>query len=167
METKIIKTIVSDSTGIDLNDKTKNSRRIQENVFARMIYFNLCREYTRLSLSDIGKSISPKKDHATVLYALRQFKDTFDFNKTFKVQYNNIRSRVQYIKNKIKDADMDFAEAIKRLETLESTNRTLMKYNVELLEEINNLNDKFKRQNKYLQQQGYNLNKNKTTNIPT
>lgn len=140
MEIKILKRIVSDSTGVDLNNQDKNSNRIQQNVFARMIYFTLCKEYTKLSLAAIGKTLKPSKDHSTVLYNVRQM-DNFltspqNSNKEIKSQYNNIKSKIEYIKDKIKETDVDFITALQRLSKLEETNRRLMKFNIELLEEI-------------------------------
>ena len=129
MDINIIKRIVSDTTQCDLNDEEKNKRRIREHVDNRRLYFSLCRKYTPLSLAEIGRSIKPKKDHATVLYNIRQLDDQMLFNKTLRNKY----------------------------EKMEVQNKKLMGVNTELLNQIDELNDKIKRQNKYLVKNGYKI----------
>ena len=64
-----IKEIVEIETDSDLKVKS----RPREIVYARSIYYKLCKTHTRATLSSIGKSV--KKDHATVLHGLRLFDD--------------------------------------------------------------------------------------------
>ena len=64
-----IKEIVEIETDSDL----KVNSRQREIVYARSIYYKLCKTHTRATLSSIGKSV--KKDHATVLHGLRLFDD--------------------------------------------------------------------------------------------
>lgn len=151
----MIKQVVTDTIGIDLNDETKNSRRISEYVDARRMYFSLAREFTTLSLAEIGKSLKPYKDHATVLYNIRQAADSKRFNKEFRQRLEDLRSRVEYIKSQIKDSEIDFITALNRLEQMETKNDELMQKNHELLNQIKELNGKIKRQNKYLTESGY------------
>jgi hypothetical protein len=64
-----IKEIVEIETDSDLKLKSRQ----REIVYARSIYYKLCKTHTRATLSSIGKSV--KKDHATVLHGLRLFDD--------------------------------------------------------------------------------------------
>ena len=64
-----IKEIVEIETDSDLKVKSRQ----REIVYARSIYYKLCKTHTRATLSSIGKSV--KKDHATVLHGLRVFDD--------------------------------------------------------------------------------------------
>ena len=64
-----IKEIVEIETDADLKLKSRQ----REIVYARSIYYKLCKTHTRATLSSIGKSV--KKDHATVLHGLRLFDD--------------------------------------------------------------------------------------------
>jgi|TARA_R100000479_G_C6379736_1_gene200553 hypothetical protein len=64
-----IKEIVEIETDSDLKVKSRQ----REIVYARSIYYKLCKTHTRATLSSIGKSV--KKDHATVLHGLRLFDD--------------------------------------------------------------------------------------------
>jgi hypothetical protein len=155
MDIKMIKKVVSETTGIDLNDEKLNSKRIAENVDARVIYFSLAREYTNLSLASIGKTLIPKKDHATVLYSIRKAKDAIRFDKTFRQKLDNIRSRVEYLKTQVEESEIDFITALNRLEKMEEDNMRLIGENATLLKQIDELNDKIKRQNKYLVENGY------------
>lgn len=59
------------------DDFLKNNKR-QENVFRRSVFFAVCRELTKASLSTIGKKAN--KDHATVLYGIKLFYDEINRN---------------------------------------------------------------------------------------
>lgn len=157
MDINIIKRIVSDTTQCDLNDEEKNKRRIREHVDNRRLYFSLCRKYTPLSLAEIGRSIKPKKDHATVLYNIRQLDDQMLFNKILRNKYENLRSRIEYVKSQVDESSIDFVTALNRLEKMEVQNKKLMGVNTELLNQIDQLNGKIKRQNKYLVENGYKI----------
>ena len=154
MDIKMIKKVVTEATGIDLNDKKLNSRRISENVEARTMYFSLAREFTALSLADIGKSINPRKDHATVLYSIRKAKDAIRFDKSFRQKLENLRSRVEFLRVQVEESEIDFITALNRLEKMEEHNMILIGQNSQLLKQIENLNGKIERQNRYLIENG-------------
>ena len=155
----MIKKVVSESTGINLDDKELNSRRISENVEARTMYFSLAREFTTLSLADIGKSINPRKDHATVLYSIRKAKDAIRFDKSFRQKLENLRSRVEFLRVQVEESEIDFVTALNRLEKMEEHNMMLIGQNSQLLKQIENLNGKIERQNRYLIENGYKINR--------
>lgn len=159
MDIKMIKKVVTEATGIDLNDKKLNSLRVSENVEARTMYFSLAREYTTLSLADIGKSIKPRKDHATVLYSIRKAKDAIRFDKRFRQKLDNLRSKVEFLKTQVEESEIDFITALNRLERMEQRNMQLIGQNADLLKQIENLNGKIERQNKYLTENGYKINR--------
>lgn len=159
MDIKMIKKVVSESTGINLDDKELNSRRISENVEARTMYFSLAREFTPMSLADIGKSIKPKKDHATVLYSIRKAKDAIRFDKIFRNKLDDLRSRIEYVRAQMENSEIDFLTALNKLERMELKNKQLIERNTELIEQIDKLNAKIKRQNKYLIENGYQINR--------
>ena len=155
----MIKKVVTETTGIDLNDKELNSRRISENVEARTMYFSLAREFTTLSLANIGKTIKPQKDHATVLYSIRKAKDAIRYDKPFRQKLENLRSRVEYIRTQVEDSEIDFITALNRLDKMEEKNMFLIGQNADLLKQIETLNDKINRQNRYLIENGYQVNR--------
>jgi len=67
METTQIKKILI--TLFD-NDFTLPGRD-RSNVYQRAVYYKLCRDFTRCSTIDIGRSVN--RDHATVLHGLKLF----------------------------------------------------------------------------------------------
>ncbi len=64
LQTEEIKVYIENCLGINLSNRTRK----RNYVYARALYFKLCKEYTRLSLADIGSSVN--MDHATVLHAI-------------------------------------------------------------------------------------------------
>ena len=64
LQTKGIRTHIENCLNIDLSLRTRK----RNYVYARAVYFKLCKEYTRLSLNDIALSIN--MDHASVLHAI-------------------------------------------------------------------------------------------------
>ncbi len=64
MDTKRIQQLVTQYTNTDI---TTISRK-RENVYARAIYFKLCKELTPLTLKQIGQTLN--KTHATVIYSI-------------------------------------------------------------------------------------------------
>lgn len=84
---KEIRNIVEQECNLHLTAKTRK----QEYVYARAVYYKLCREITNNSYDDIGKTLN--KDHATVLHGVRIF-DTFLMQKAlFKYElsiYNKV-----------------------------------------------------------------------------
>jgi|TARA_R110000823_G_scaffold296835_1_gene416841 hypothetical protein len=69
MKLQEIKKLTSLESGIDIGIKS----RARQVVYARAIYYKLCREFTMQSLSAIGREVG--KDHATVLYGINLFDD--------------------------------------------------------------------------------------------
>ena len=92
MKLQKIKELVENNTNISI--VTKNRKR--EIVYARSIYYKLCKEHTRESLSTIGKTV--KRDHATVLHGIKVFneqisvyEDAIEYYKVYEKINNIIR----------------------------------------------------------------------------
>jgi hypothetical protein len=84
-EMKKIQLTIEKETG----KKLTASHRDREHVYARTIYFKLCRERTHKTLKEIGESIN--KNHATVLHALNNiFPMLMDYEPKFKLLYSKI-----------------------------------------------------------------------------
>ena len=79
--------------------------------------------------------------------------------------YNNLRSRVEYVKQKSEEKDINFQNTLSHLFNLEKENEKLIQDNKTLINQLEELKENVKKQNKYLQEQGYKLNKNRTTKI--
>ena len=70
-------------------DITKESRK-RPVVYGRAIYYQLCRNFTTHSLSQIGSVVN--KDHASVLHGLKTFKNFKEWNENLLLQiYHQIR----------------------------------------------------------------------------
>jgi hypothetical protein len=83
-----IKVEVAKELGLSLN---RNTRK-REYVYARAIYFKLCREFSHATLSSIGKSVN--RDHASVLHGLFVF-DVIALHKdTILSSYTKIRNEL-------------------------------------------------------------------------
>ena len=60
-----------------------------------MIYYKLVRDNTHYSLTKIGETVN--RDHSTVLYGLRQFKDWVETDKELRTDYETLRARLKKI----------------------------------------------------------------------
>jgi len=69
MKIKEIRQLVERELELDLSHPS----RLRARVYARAVYFKLCREHTFCSLNDIGLSVG--RDHATVLHGIKIFDD--------------------------------------------------------------------------------------------
>lgn len=165
MEIELIKKIVKKKTKVNLDDPEVNKKRYRQNVTARKLYFKLCKEYTPLSLNQIGKTITPNKHHATVLHNTRAAKDHIEAEKDTKLLYEDMKALLEYIHNKQEEADFDITDAITRLGDCDETVQRLENINTELTQQLEELKDKMSRQNKYLKEQGYVVNRSRTNDL--
>ena len=69
MKIEEIRILVERELELDLSHPS----RLRARVYARAVYFKLCRQYTFESLNDIGMSVG--RDHATVLHGIKIFND--------------------------------------------------------------------------------------------
>jgi len=164
MDIKTIKEVVSETMGVNLNDTKAMKSRTVENVDTRMLYFYLCRQYTSKSLAELGRSLKPTKDHATVLHNIRTVEDRIRFDKRISEKYKNIRSRIEFIKHKEQQgiASFNYTQALQHLFNLEEQNKELLETNKNLLKEIDEISERIKRQDKYLKEAGYIVNKRRS-----
>ena len=89
MTAEQIKDIVEFKFTANLNEKTR--RRYL--VYTRAVYFKLCRKYTPLTLSEIGKTVG--KDHATVLHGIRLYDEqVVKYSPFHKKVYKNIDNKI-------------------------------------------------------------------------
>jgi len=114
MTTDTIKKLVERETGISLDSKERN----RKNVYARAIYFKICRDRTGLSLQQIGNTVN--KHHASVLYSINNtFPELYKYSKLFKCNYDNIIEDNSLIplKEKYNTLNKKYKKIKKRLET--------------------------------------------------
>lgn len=158
MTTDLIKKIVEKKTGINLNDPVQTKSRRRENVTARKLYCKFCRQYTNKSLASIGETLNPKKDHATVLHNARTIEDLIEFDPITREKAESIQSLLEYIRAKHLYGEKDLNTQIASLARAEQIIDGLQHQNQRLLDQLEDLQNKIKKQNKYLEDNGYNVN---------
>ena len=124
MSATLIKEIVEQHYKLDITTKTRK----REYVEARAIYFYLTRQYTRMSLSSIGKTMG--RDHSTVLHFERLIPHWLKHDIQLKEDYKSINKRVQEAVNANPE---DFKTAV----SLEGFYETQYKELKKLTEQIN------------------------------
>ncbi|MCX8031109.1 MAG: chromosomal replication initiator protein DnaA [Thermodesulfovibrionales bacterium] len=88
----LIQKTVADYFGIKLQD-LKSKRRTKDLVIARQIAMFLCRQYTEMSLSEIGNAFGGK-EHATVIYAFKQVEEKLISDEKLFKNVENIKKRL-------------------------------------------------------------------------
>ena len=109
-------------------DEFISSSRKREIVDSRMIYFAVARNLGGYTLSELGKSVN--RDHATVMYAIRNYEHLSSYDETMKHKYYKASIIFRTLEYKPK------AERIGLIDTLFETNRKLRQRIAEL-EELN------------------------------
>lgn len=77
----LIKKRINKFLNIDIDNQTRQ----REYVEARMIYYWLCFYFTNMNLSNIAKTL--KKNHATVIHAIKNFPIFMETDKQFKEKF--------------------------------------------------------------------------------
>ena len=116
MNKETIKEIVENYFEISISRNTRKRQYVE----ARAIYFKLCRDFTQLSLEQIGKSVN--RDHASVLHGVKSINTWVQVDKRMN---NNMRILKNKIVNYQKEKD----------ETVELNESIVLKY-IQLKEQV-------------------------------
>ena len=116
MNKETIKEIVENYFEISISRNTRKRQYVE----ARAIYFKLCRDFTQLSLEQIGKSV--KRDHASVLHGVRSINTWVEVDK-------RINNNMRILKNKIVNYQKE------KDETVELNESIVLKY-IQLKEQV-------------------------------
>lgn len=152
MNKQIIKEIVDNYFEININRNTRKRNYVE----ARAIYFKLCREFTKMSLEEIGKQVN--RDHASVLHGIRAFNNwVSEPNKDL-----SLSNSLRILRNKVKNFDNEQDNLIELNESV------VLKYvklkeqvqeqeNIieELRKELNDITDKHNKREKFYQKYGF------------
>jgi len=122
-----IKHLVEKELELNLAYKTRK----REYVFARAVYYRLCKEFTKCSLTAIGKEVN--KDHATVIHGLKVFKSFQSFPNMYQSElraYNNIYPALKIVSDELKKPET-LLERItnERQEMMNERNKSIQDYN--------------------------------------
>lgn len=105
MNKEMIKEIVSNYFELDL---VRNTRKRQY-VEARAMFYKLCREFTKLSLEEIGKQV--KRDHASVLHGIRSLNNWIEYDNRIKNNLRILRNKISHFEDE-KDTVIELDESI-------------------------------------------------------
>ena len=119
LQTQAIRTYIESCLNIDISKRTRK----RNYVYARAVYFKLCREYTKLSLDDIGQTVD--MDHASVVHAISKVFDAVVFYDKF----------LEDLYNDYKFSNKDTGETI-----FENYER-LLKENLDLRKEVKSIKE--------------------------
>jgi len=86
----MIKEIVDNYFELNL----KRNTRKRQYVEARAIFYKLCREFTKLSLEEIGEQVN--RDHASVLHGIRSLNNWIEYD-------NRIKNNLRILRNKVRN----------------------------------------------------------------
>lgn len=100
----VILDIVSRELGVEsvLNNLGSRKRHLVDNRAMAMYYL---RKFSNLSLSQIGKVF--KKDHATILHAMKIFSNQFETSRKFRFKAIQIRRRINEVYPLFSEPDPD------------------------------------------------------------
>jgi len=118
MNKETIKEIVERYFEINISRNTRKRQYVE----ARAIYFKLCREFTQLSLGQIGESVN--RDHASVLHGVRSINNWVQVDK-------RMNNSMHILKNKIINYQVE------KDETVELNESIVLKY-LELKDQVKN-----------------------------
>lgn len=93
MELQKIRTKVENHFGFFINVKSRNRHLVD----ARKMYFALCREFTKKSLTEIGRSL--EMDHSSVLHNTKSCKDLIKTDIKFAKHYITLFGQVSLLKS--------------------------------------------------------------------
>lgn len=146
---KLLQKEVARQTGLDITKETRE----RPYVYARFVYYKLCKDLTTLGYTHIGKSIG--KNHATIINGIKIFDNVISTQEPyFMAIYYDIKTKfstdgkisefndpVGYWKSRyeeVKDKYYDFGEDYKRMMTLNLFMKGLLKqrgYQYKFMEE--------------------------------
>ena len=82
--------LCSDAVGVDITDKRRDRDTY---MYGRAVFYNVAKKlYPSITLMQLGKCV--KRDHATVLYAIRNAKDTYITDPVYLGIYNRVLSKI-------------------------------------------------------------------------
>lgn len=126
-----LRRLCSVTVGVDITGKC---RRREDYVYGRAVFYTVAKELHPLTTLDrLGKQTN--RDHASVLFALRNAKDTYRHDPVYISIYNRVREKVNQ-----DPADYD----LKHEKAISEMNVGAVKYVTELQNKLYNANNEIK-----------------------
>jgi hypothetical protein len=142
MDIETIKETLKKHDNYDVDDPAKNVSQKRENVESRAMYFKMCQDLNKMGLTAIGNSLSPKKNHATVLHGIRTMNDLIKIDKSYRARYKGLKARAKYYEEvRERNKALSFDECLVRIADLETKLKEIEKENIYFIDEISDLRD--------------------------
>lgn len=149
MNKQMIKEIVDNYFELNL----KRNTRKRQYVEARAIFYKLCREFTKLSLEEIGEQVD--RDHASVLHGIRSLNNWIEYDNRIKNNLRILRNKVRHFEDE-KDNVIELDESIvlKYVQLKEQVKEQDEIIN-DLRKALKDITEKHERREKFYQKYGF------------
>jgi len=149
MNKETIKEIVENYFELSISRNTRKRQYVE----ARAIYFKLCREFTQLSLEQIGKSVI--RDHASVLHGVRSINTWVQVDKRMSNSMHILRNKIiNYQIEKDETVELNESIVLKYIQLKEQV-KELEEINKTLSTELNEITEKHNKREKFYLKYGF------------
>jgi len=148
MTKEIINEIVDQYFELKINTPTRKRPYIE----ARAVYYKLCREFTNLTLENIGWDFD--KNHATVLNGIRQLDNWMNHDSRIKNNYKILKNKIFNIEQEEEVIEINEGLVL-RYATLKQQVKNLQEANQELCKQLQEITEKHNRREKFYQKYGF------------
>jgi len=149
MNKETIKEIVENYFELSISRNTRKRQYVE----ARAIYFKLCREFTQLSLEQIGKSVN--RDHASVLHGVRSINTWVQVDKRMSNSMHILRNKIiNYQIEKDETVELNESIVLKYIQLKEQV-KELEEINKTLSTELNEITEKHNKREKFYLKYGF------------
>tara|TARA_R110002126_G_scaffold276986_1_gene422753 strand:+ start:53 stop:508 length:456 start_codon:yes stop_codon:yes gene_type:complete len=149
MNKETIKEIVENYFEISISRNTRKRQYVE----ARAIYFKLCREFTQLSLEQIGKSVN--RDHASVLHGVRSINTWVQVDKRMKNSMHILKNKIiNYQIEKDETVELNESIVLKYIQLKEQV-KELQEINKNLSTDLNEITEKHNKREKFYLKYGF------------
>jgi len=149
MNKETIKEIVENYFELSISRNTRKRQYVE----ARAIYFKLCREFTQLSLEQIGKSVN--RDHASVLHGVRSINTWVQVDKRMSNSMHILRNKIiNYQIEKDETVELNESIVLKYIQLKEQV-KELEEINKTLSTELNEITIKHNKREKFYLKYGF------------
>ena len=149
MNKETIKEIVESYFELSISRNTRKRQYVE----ARAIYYKLCREFTQLSLEQIGKSV--KRDHASVLHGVKSINTWVQVDKRMKNSMHILKNKIiNYQIETDKTTELNESIVLKYLELKEQV-KELEEINKTLSTDLNEITIKHDKREKFYFKYGF------------
>jgi len=149
MNKETIKEIVESYFKLSISRNTRKRQYVE----ARAIYFKLCREFTQLSLEQIGESVN--RDHASVLHGVRSINTWVEVDKRMKNSMHILRNKIiNYQIETDETVELNESIVLKYIQLKEQV-KELEEINKNLSNDLNEITEKHNKREKFYLKYGF------------